>query len=144
MDKRTEGITGHQKVSEFLTFYREALKAASYGNPSGQVDRLKDLMTPIRPHFEFEEREIFPAIIKKGSDEHKKLVEALKVEHVDILGKLDKFDSSVRSIGENPDYSEVHTVLESGKGLVGIIQEHALKEDNELFPHLKDYEVYLR
>lgn len=144
MDEITEGVKGHKKISEFLTFYKEALSAASYGNPSRQVDRLKDLLAPLRPHFTFEEKEIFPVIAKKGSAEHKKLVESLRAEHVEILSTLDEFDSSVCSIGENPDYSEVHTVLESGKKLVRIMQAHAMREDNELFPHLKDYEIYLK
>ncbi|MFC2116955.1 hemerythrin domain-containing protein, partial [Bacteroidota bacterium] len=115
----------------------------SYGEPSIMEKLKKFIDVYLVAHFEFEENELFPIILKIGSPEENHLIRELQIEHVQILDEITQFNDLLSSGGyhskETVQIKEIHWY---SKKIIYMVIQHARKEDRELLPILKKYENY--
>ena len=90
----------------------------------------------IRPHFAFEEAQLFPRLVEAGQDE---LVDMLVAEHEALLplaARMAELASRARGAGFAPVvWAEFHTVAAT---LAGQLTAHVEKEEMGLLPVLDD------
>ena len=144
MDPLIRLVKDHENISEFL-------------EDVGEMDFLHDeeAWRKIRPieeffqrhiihHFEFEEKNVFPAILLKSATlESIKLILELQKEHGVILTKLREF-LSITSKKIAPVDKETSAELNSmGRKIIHLLLIHASKEDDKLLPILeKNREIF--
>jgi len=145
MDKITREAKEHDDIMEFIAIYQGALAEISYRGPWNRIKELQNFLNDhIPPHFEFEEKEIFPILMEKGMDKEKRLVQELLTEHTQIRDKLAKFDTLLSEYSSPPKEEETHKLNEKVNEILRIILEHAQAEDKKLFPILQEFEIDLK
>ena len=144
MDKLTKESQDHGEIFESMTFFEKSLNAFANGEAPDYVEKLQKFIDEyIVEHFNFEEKELFPAILKSGTLKEKHLIRDLQIEHIEALDKTDQFKELISSYGYQPKGDQVKEIMEQIKGIIEMVLAHARKEDSELFPLLKKYEINL-
>ncbi len=83
-------------------------------------------------HFMFEERKIFPVLIKKvGGARLKEIIQELYADHEKMLSKVDRIREAVK---EDKIDREIFMLA---KEVFGQMLEHAGREDDEIIPVIK-------
>ena len=106
------------------------------------IERLKEFIDEyLVAHFEFEENELFPIILKIGSQKEKYLIRELQTEHVQILDEITQFNDLFSSSGyHSKELAQIKETHWYSKKIIYMVIQHARKEDQELLPILKKYE----
>ena len=143
MDKITRDAKEHGQIFEMMTLFKKVIEMSV---PDVGRDKLKDLRKffeeDLVSHFDFEEKDLFPIMLEKGTREEKELIRGLQQEHIDMLGKIDQF----KELASKYDFLSAEEKLELVKlssAIMKAMPPHANKEDNKLFPILKKYQIEL-
>ena len=145
MDKLTKEAQQHGEIFESMTFFKKSLEAFTNGEAPDYIKKLQKFIDEyIVAHFEFEEKELFPTILESGVPKEKHLIRELQIEHVQALDKVDQFKDFISSYGCQPERDQVKEIMDQSRGIIEMILMHARKEDIELSPLLKKYEINLK
>ncbi|MCI5130564.1 MAG: hemerythrin domain-containing protein [Candidatus Electrothrix sp. EH2] len=137
MDKLTKAYLDHGMISEEMTFFKKFVEGIDADAVDDYLEKLRKFSEEyIVQHFRFEEEEVFPLILKYGSEKEKKMVRVLQNDHIKILNKLDAFMEKVASYGAQPTEKEIEEIMHSSRELLEMVLMHARKEDTHLFPNL--------
>ena len=140
MDKIIKIAQEHDEYIGVISLINKSLETTASGGP--YIERLKEFIDEyLVAHFEFEENELFPTILKIGSPEETHLIRELQIEHVQILDEITQFNNLLSSGGyhskETVQIKEIHWY---SKKIIYMVIQHARKEDRKLLPILKKYE----
>lgn len=143
MDKLTREAHEHGKILESMVFFEKFLKTITSDDAENYTERLHQFSDEyIVQHFNFEEQEIFPLILQKGSSEEREFIEELQDDHKQILASLAEFKEIISLYDPQPPTKEqVKEIIKSSEAVISQILVHARKEDKRLFPALKKYKV---
>ena len=142
MDKLTREAHEHGKILESISFFEKFLKVVTRDDAENYIPRLYRFADEyVVQHFKFEEQELFPAILQKGSAEERHFIGELLEDHKHILTSLKKFKESISVYEPQPDKEQVKEIIKSSETVINEILAHARKEDKRLFPALKKYKV---
>ncbi len=145
MDKLTKESQEHGEIFESLTFFKKSLEVFANSETSDYIEKFQKFIDMyIVAHFEFEENELFPAILKNGTMKEKHLIRELQLEHDRTLGKVDQFKDLISSYGYQPIGVQIKEIIKQSRGIIEMMLQHTRKEDMELFPMLKKYEINLK
>lgn len=142
MDKLTRETHEHGRILESMVFFEKFLKTITSDDAENYTVRLHQFSDEyIVEHFKFEEEELFPAVLHKGSSEEREFIEELLEDHKRILVSLTEFKEIISLYEPRPNKEQVKEIIRSSEALISQIIVHARKEDKRLFPALKKYEV---
>ena len=142
MDKLTREAHEHGKILESIVFFEKFLKTITSDDAENYTVRLHQFSDEyIIQHFKFEEEELFPAILHKGSSEERGFIKELQDDHEQILTSLTEFKKIISLYEPRPSKEQVKKIIEASEALISQILVHARKEDQRLFPALKKYKV---
>lgn len=139
MDKLIRISADHKTISEMPSMYREIISRANFYNPLDYVDSLNKIFKDtILPHFDFEEKEIFPLIIEMGNIDAKAMIPKLNDDHVQFRQRLEQINKIKSGFEIKPDVRVREELTALCGQITRDLSEHALKEDTIVFPLLKD------
>ncbi|MCI5120772.1 MAG: hemerythrin domain-containing protein [Candidatus Electrothrix sp. AUS4] len=142
MDKLTREAHEHGKILESIVFFEKFLKVITSNDAENYIPRLYRFADEyVVQHFKFEEQELFPTILKKGSAEERHFIGELLEDHKQILTSLERFKESISVYEPQPNQEQVKEIIKSSEVVISEIIAHARKEDKRLFPALKKYKV---
>jgi len=143
MDKLTREAHEHGKILESMVFFENFLKTITSDDAENYTVRLHQFSDEyIVQHFKFEEEELFPAILQKGSPEERAFIKELQDDHKQILASLAEFKKIISLYDPQPPTKEqVKEIINSSEAVISQILIHARKEDKRLFPALKKYKL---
>ena len=139
MDKLIKISGVHKIISEMPAMYKEMLGKINFYNPLEYAQTMNKVFEEtILPHFEFEEKEIFPFIYARGSDEVRKIVLIVQEQHKQLAEKMNGAMQLKDKLEEAPDTAGKEKLAALCSQIAAELNEHALKEDAVLFPLLKN------
>jgi len=142
MDKLIKISSVHKRISEMPQMYKEVLSNVNFFNPLDYTESLNRIFQDtILPHFEFEEKEVFPLLLARANSNIQAAVLVLQNEHEQIKDKLNSLNQLNSELGARPDVKEKEKLLSLCNEIARELNEHALKEDTTIFPLLKDTDV---
>ncbi|MCI5222016.1 MAG: hypothetical protein D3924_04930 [Candidatus Electrothrix sp. AR4] len=142
MDKLTRESNDHGKIIESMFFFEKFLEVITSDNAPDYIKRLHQFSDEyIVQHFKFEEEKIFPFVLKKGDAEENELIRELQEEHAHILESLAGFKDTISSYGSQPTREQVKKILTASEAVISMILVHTRKEDEQLFPTIKKYNI---
>ncbi len=132
IDPIDQVIKLHRNISEYVMDFEKVSsfihEPAKWKDPS--FDEF--LKKYFYDHFMFEEKKLFPALVKRvGGAQLKQLVQELYKEHEEMLAKVSKIREALRE--DRVDRETFSLVKEVFNQLL----EHAGKEDDEMLPVLQ-------
>lgn len=137
---RISGV--HKKISELPALYGKVLANVNFYNPVEYAESLEKLFQDsILPHFELEEKKIFPLIFSRGNVEQQKTVMMIEHQHKLILEKLGRLSQMKSGVRESPAGKDKEKLASLCNELAAELNEHALKEDTILFPLLNEADI---
>lgn len=145
MDKLTKESQEHGEIFESLTFFKKSLEVFANSETLNYIEKFKKFIEEyLVAHFEFEENELFPTILKSGTLKEKHLIRELQLEHNQTLVKVDQFKDLISSYGYQPIGVQIKEIIKHSREIIEMMLQHTRKEDKELFPMLKKYEINLK
>jgi iron-sulfur cluster repair protein YtfE (RIC family) len=93
------------------------------------------------PHFDFEEKEIFPPALAKGEAGCQTLIQSLLDEHKEMSDKFIRIKELAQKLGSDPAAAaqkEKDNLAALCNEVCRQLTEHAQKEDEQLFPYLRN------
>ncbi|MCI5159337.1 MAG: hypothetical protein D3906_13060 [Candidatus Electrothrix sp. AUS1_2] len=142
MDKLTREAHEHDKILESIVFFEKFLKVITSDDAENYIPHLYRFADEyVVQHFKFEEQELFPVILRKGSSDERHFIGELLEDHKHILVLLEMFKDVISVYEPRPDKEQVKEILRSSEAVITQILAHAQKEDKRLFPALKKYKV---
>lgn len=142
MDKLTREAHEHEKISESMVFFEKFLKIITSDNAENYIPQLQRFADEyIIQHFKFEEQELFPVLLKKGSLEEQEFTRGLLNDHKQILLSLAEFKDFISLYEPRPNTEQVKKIIKASEEVISQILAHTQKEDKRLFPALKRYKV---
>ena len=127
MDKLTKESQQHGEIFESMTFFKKSSEAFVNTEPPNYIEKLQKFIDEyIISHFEFEEKELFPTILKNGDLKEKHLIRELQIEHIHTLDKIEKFKDFTSSYGCQLKEEQVKEITEQSRGLIEMILQHLL------------------
>ncbi len=145
MDKLTKESQEHGEIFESLTFFKKSLEVFANSETSDFIEKFQKFIDEyLVAHFEFEENELFPTILKSGTVKEKHLIRELQLEHDQVLGKVDQFKDLISSYGYQPIGIQIKEIIRCSREIIEMTLQHTRGEDKELFPMLKKYEINLK
>lgn len=142
MDKLTREAHEHGKILESIVFFEKFLKVITSDDAETYIPGIYKFADEyIVQHFRFEEQQLFPIILQKGSSEEKDLIAELQRDHEQILDSLREFKAILSLYEPQPNKVQVKKIIQSSEAVISEIISHARKEDDRLFPLLKKYKV---
>ncbi len=140
MDKLTREAQAHGEISEAVALFKKELTEVYKGRTYNSIIKIvKFFEDTIPEHFKFEEEQIFPDILKKATINEMKLIKDLQQEHADVLRKFNQFKKISSECSPESDKKQIDTAINFSREILQIVNDHAYKEDKELFPLLKKY-----
>lgn len=144
MDKLTREALEHEKISETLPFFEKSLHLLPPSKKGKWAKHfIKFLDEYIVKHFEFEENDIFPFIMTKGTKKEKVFIQELQEEHTQILKIVDRYKKLISKHDSSLLEKQIDKFIGSSKPIIEETLKHAFKEDEELFPILEKYKIDL-
>jgi len=136
MDKLTREAQEHGEIFESLIFFEKLIPVLSDKN----IEKFKSFLDEhAEDHFEFEEKEIFPIILDKGTNEEKNLIEELQSQHKEILDMINQLDKLVSTHGASSSGNNKEKIMKLNTKIIESLLAHARKEDTDIFPIFKKY-----
>ena len=140
MDKLTREAQEHGEISEAIALLKKELSEVYKGRKYNSIIKIgKFFKDTIPEHFKFEEEQIFPDILKKATINEMKLIKDLRQEHADVLRKINQLKKISSECSPESDKKQIDTAINFSREILQIVNDHAYKEDKELFPLLKKY-----
>lgn len=140
MDKLTKAAEQHGEVFEMMVIFEKAVNEISDVDSPEHVSNLNNFFdNNIVTHFEYEEKEIFPVVLEKGTEDEKDVVNRLKKDHVRLFEKIDQFKGLIAKYGTYPEDEKVAEISDLGKEIITETIEHGRYEDTDLYPKIKKY-----
>lgn len=132
-----EALIQHEEINKTVSFYVKLPDTIS----NKDVEDMREFLDiSITEHFKFEEKEIFPALLEKGSEKEKQLIQTLGDQHKEILATLVKYKKNLFDNFEQQSQEEKkHSFMSIAENLLEVIITHAALEDKELFPAFIKY-----
>jgi len=130
----------HKKIAETPLMYQKIMTSINFTDMVEYVKDLDELSREIvLPHFDYEEKEIFPDLLFKGFPDLNKLIEELKEEHKQMNEKLDRIKEMSKKLRDDPAATQKDKEKLSAlcTEITRELVEHGQKEDEKLFPLLK-------
>lgn len=138
MDKLIQVSSVHKRISEMAAMYKEILGNINFYNPLEYTENLNRIFADtILPHFEYEEKELFPLVASKGNADMENRVLALEAEHRKFSEELTRLNDLKSQLGPSPDVKEKEKLAALCSEIARKLNEHASKEDATIFPFLK-------
>ncbi len=111
-------------------------------------DNIKEVVKFIKetlfPHFEWEERKVFPIALVIGDLGVKQVVRELQQQHIMAMSKFDIMTDLLLKYGFSfSDEKIKERFIDTAKEMIEVVLENARKEDEALFPFLLDKQVEL-
>lgn len=131
----------HKQISEMPVMYQKILATVNFYNIVGYVKSLNKLFKDIiLPHFDFEEKEIFPVVLSKKEMGLQSVISELQQEHKQITEKLSRLNelNSKLKLNRAATQKEKDELTALCTEITQELTNHAQKEDVELFPFLKN------
>jgi len=133
----------HDQIAEWITHMRAASDFL-YGEAGpSRIRRLAAFYErKVRPHFRYEEEQLFPALRRIDPDPelHDRLAN-FEREHDRLLEDLDQLISSLRAIAEGSmGGPELVRTSRQSRLTIDLLLLHAAQEDDVLLPLLERYE----
>lgn len=144
MDKLIQEAKDHGAISESLAFFRQALDKLNAKGISYMCDLEKFLCEYVIRHFRFEEEQLFPKILEKGTKEEKDFIQELLREHAKITDIVKQFKQLISQYGLAPDNEQMIKYIKLNRQIINLMLAHTREEDIALFPILKKYEADLK
>ncbi|MCI5142739.1 MAG: hypothetical protein D3909_13650, partial [Candidatus Electrothrix sp. ATG1] len=114
MDKLTREAHEHGRIIESLAFFEKFLKTITSDATENYTERLHQFCNEyIVQHFKFEELEVFPIILQKGSSKEKEFIKELQDDHKRILTSLVEFKAITSSFAPQPNKEEVKKIIKA-------------------------------
>jgi iron-sulfur cluster repair protein YtfE (RIC family) len=145
MDPLLEVSHAHKKVYEMPTVYQKVLSVVNVLNLAEYVKTLNNFFTEtILPHFDCEEREIFPILISEVADSQP-IITLVMQEHEQLREKLRQLNELNSELQANPQATQKQKDVVAGlcNEITRGLTEHAELEDEKLYPLLKDTSFFL-
>jgi len=98
----------------------------------------------IPEHFKFEEKEIFPVILKNKTQEEKALVQELKNQHNQISDMIGQLKELISKYGLQASKDQMDNLMVLKIKIIEELLAHASEEELKLLPLLKKYEIDLK
>jgi|GEM_PF-1440039 len=135
----------HKRITEQMWLLQNTLpylnNEESYSNIRKVTDFFKNT---ILRHFEWEEHDVFPIALAIGEIDIKQAVRDLQQQHILIIGKFDILADIVVKHGfAFTDEKIKSKFIETSKEMVNAVLQHGHKEDEELYPFLRDKNINL-
>ena len=142
MDTLIKIVQEHEEYIKLMSLINKSLKAIADDEGATLLEGLKEFSDEyLVGHFEFEENEYFPTLLKIGTPEEKHLIRELQMEHNLILGWISQFNDLYSSDGpHSKDPVKISEMYNYTRKIAGRVIQHARREDSELIPVLKKYE----
>ena len=136
----------HKRISEEMELLKVSLPylngEEAYNNVRKVINFFKEKGLS---HFEYEEREIFPVVLAIGDLEIKQMIRELQQEHILIISKFDIMSDIIFKHGFSfHDEKTKNKFIEISREMLGLILQHARKEDTELLPYLEDKGINIK
>ena len=142
MDKLTREAHEHGRILESIVFFEKFLKTITSDDAENYTVRLHQFSDEyIVEHFKFEEEQLFPAVLHKGTSEERAFIKELQDDHERISASLTEFKQIISLYEPRPNKEQVKEIIKASEALISQILVHARKEDKRLFPALKKYKV---
>ena len=130
----------HGHISEMMAFFQRSYPLVNSGKGLEPMVALGEFFKKyIIAHFNYEDREVFPHILKQGLATEKKFIRSLEAEHAAILADVEAFLGFLEKAQVDPAraaFGEMETL--SQKIIVRVLR-HSSREDADLFPLIKKY-----
>jgi len=136
-DKIIKEAKDHQDIYEALIIFRELTDIDTIDRTMDFKKLQKFFNDLLLPHFKNEEDDIFPVIVKFGTDAERAIVDELKLEHTQMSEGIEYFDRAF-SGDAGADSEKLKEIV---RPVLWQVLKHAHKEDEFLFPCLKKYPV---
>ena len=130
----------HVQISEELELLKVSLPYLRNKEAEDNVRKAVNFLEEnLVSHFNYEERDIFSIALVIGELEIKQIVRELQQEHIFILSKYDKLKDIIFKHGFCfRDEGIKNEFIGTAKEIIGLLLKHARKEDQELFPYLRE------
>ncbi len=137
----------HDQIAEWITHMRAASDFL-YGDAGpARLRRLAAFYERnVRPHFRYEEEQLFPALrrIDRDPDLHDQLA-SFEREHAQLLDNLDQLIANLRAIAEGAmGGPEMARTTRQSRLAIDLLLLHAAQEDDVLLPLLERYELEIK
>lgn len=134
----------HEEVFESLAFFKKAMAVVNGQKTPVHIDDFNKLFQEcVSAHFEYEEHQIFPKVLKSGSFQAQKIVRELQRDHIDIYAKLDKFHALTGTCSCEQTLAQMKKITEVAQAIIAMVIVHARKEDSKFFPLVKKLGIKL-
>jgi hemerythrin-like domain-containing protein len=133
MDKLLKIGNDHKIISEMLTVYKELLENVNMIDPlsyAGSLDKI--FQETVLPHFESEEKDIFPFFLSKNPTIANDIV-ILQAEHERMKREMARINAIVEELKAHDDAKVKEKLVSLCTELSEELSEHALKEDTTVF-----------
>lgn len=134
----------HKKAYEMPSVYQKVLSVVNVLNITEYVKTLNILFgETILPHFDAEEREVFPILISEVAGSQP-IITLVMQEHAQLKEKLSQLNELNNELQANPQATQKDKDVVAGlcSEITQGLLEHAQLEDEELYPLLKDTTFY--
>jgi len=140
MDVIEKIIAGHRVVFEKRNMLTDLVKMLD--NDPFFWDKAEDITRffkkEIREHIAMEEKILFPVFKKSLSGAELDILIEIETEHKPIINRLDGFNVIAENHRLYPSKATREHMVESACGIIETISSHAQKEDEKLFPYIKE------
>ncbi len=144
MDKLLKLAKEHEEVFESLSFFKKAMSITSSEKTPAHIEDFDSLFKEyVLAHFEYEERQIFPKVVRSSLFEAQRVVRELQRDHIDIYAKLDQFHELTCRYGNKPTLGQMKKITEVAQAVIAMVVAHARKEDSRFFPLVKKLGIQL-
>jgi len=135
----------HKQVFTEMMAYKDSLSylnnEEAYNNIKKVVDYFKE---KVLYHFDWEEQKVFPIALAIGDLNYKQIVRELQMQHILIISKFDIIADIIFRYGFSfTDEKIKNEFIRVSKEMIGLILQHAQKEDADLFPFLENKGIKL-
>ncbi|MCI5133231.1 MAG: hemerythrin domain-containing protein, partial [Candidatus Electrothrix sp. EH2] len=122
MDKLTREAHEHEQILESMVFFEKFLKIITSDNAENYIPQLQRFADEyIVQHFKFEEQELFPVLLQKGSSEEQEFIRELRSDHEQILCSLAEFKDFISLYEPRPNKEQVKKIIKSSEAVISQI-----------------------
>lgn len=140
MDIIEKLIAGHRGLSEKRDILSKLVKALD--SDAFFWDRAEDISSffskEVREHFSIEEKVLFPVLKKALTGKESESLKEIEAEHAPILIKLNGFQIVAENHRRYASKATRDNLIKSAFEIIEDIAAHAAKEDECLFPLVKE------
>ncbi len=136
----------HSQISEGIELFRVSLSYMGGKKAYNNIKKVTDFFDQnVAAHFTYEEQDLFKIILATGDSEIKHLVRELQQEHIVIFAKYNEItDIALKHGFSFQDEKVKDDFVALSKKIIGLILDHAQKEDEKLIPWLESKGINIK